>query len=68
MQTFEEIEVCSLSDLVPGRAHSATVGRVRVAVVNYRDEVKVFHAGCPHHDGPLDKGRVLVSMTSDTPR
>ena len=61
-------DLCSVDELQPGIVHGVALAPGRhVGVVLVGDRVHVFAGSCPHHGGPLTRGRVHASVFSDCP-
>lgn len=63
----EFVPLCDIEDLSDGKVVTACAGGVRFGVVHACGEIKVFFGGCPHHGGPLHRGRVRPAITASTP-
>jgi nitrite reductase/ring-hydroxylating ferredoxin subunit len=61
------IELCAVGEARDGAVTSARAGRTRLAVVNVGGAITVFLAGCPHHGGPLDLGKLKPRISGSIP-
>jgi nitrite reductase (NADH) small subunit len=66
-QRRDPVDVCAVDDLPDGLVQEVAVNGRKIGMVRVGDSVHAFNAICPHHAGPLAKGRVVCAVGAQVP-
>ena len=61
------IDVCAVSDLEDGSVTQIGLEGRRAGAVRLGERVYVFGERCPHHGGPLNRGKLCFPLAASSP-